>query len=181
MPSFLFAYEALLTKRKAEERARQVALASLQRRREELLGQIRISQAELATARLEMRHTLHPNAGTAVAVVPGMLDVAAIRSQTVATLGLVAKAQEAVRLLAALQPSMEQARAAWLASRAKRRAVESLRERHHRAWINARNKRDELGLDELATLRFRASRLALDPAHVESGDRSSDDLENTSA
>lgn len=147
MPKFAFPYEAVLTKRRADERAHQLAVASLERERIAIEDVIRFCQQGIQTERDELRRALQgERAGATV-------DLAGARRQAGATLHLVARAQREVHRLAGVASRIDAARLELLGAVKARRAMEVIRERMYEEWKLDQSRRDASALDELAVMR----------------------------
>ena len=79
-----------------------------------------------------------------------MVDVRRLRLQTHAAFGVMREAQGAAIALAGLARKIETARILHQAARAKRRAVEMLKEKRHAEWLREQDRREVALLDELA-------------------------------
>lgn len=150
LAKFVFELEAVLKKRLAEERERQLAVAALERERAQLEEQIREYQRSLAQEREELRDQLAGGAAK--------LDLRGVRFQAGASLRLVTLAQRAVLQLAGVHKKIEVARAQLLQATMRRKGVEMLKQRRWEEWRENQKKLEEAVLDELAVVRAGRSR-----------------------
>ncbi|MFZ4573329.1 MAG: flagellar FliJ family protein [Phycisphaerales bacterium] len=144
MAKFVFRLEAVLRARLAEERARQLALATVERERAAIEEEIRGHQVAIATERAEMRERLSPGAP---------VQLRAVRLQAHAALHAVARAQQATLRLAGVYQRIDVARRDLLKATTRRKAVERLRERRFEEWAQERKRAETAALDELAVMR----------------------------
>ena len=79
----------------------------------------------------------------------GIVDVRRLRLQTHAAFGVMRDAQGAAIALAGLVRKIESARLLHQEARAKRRAVELLKEKRHAEWMREQERREVALLDEL--------------------------------
>jgi flagellar biosynthesis chaperone FliJ len=147
MPKFVFPYEAVLTKRRADERARQLAVASIERERIAIEDTIRACQRGIETEREELRRALKGEQSGERVNLPDA------RRQAGATLHLVARAQREVHRLAGVASRLDAARLELLAAVRGRRAMELTRERMFEEWKAEQSRREAAALDELAVMR----------------------------
>lgn len=148
MPKFVFKLEAVLKQRLAEERERQLAVAALERERQQLEDLIRSYQRDLTSERDELREQLTgERMGTAT------LDLRGVRFQAGASLRLVTLAQRTVLQLAGVHKKIDAARLLLLEATTRRKGVEMLRERRLEEWKLEQKKREEAALDELNVVR----------------------------
>lgn len=145
MAKFVFELEAVLKQRLAVERARQRALATIERERVLLEESLRDCQATIKMEKESLRHVLTP-AGSGI-------DVRDVRMQAGASLLLVGKAQQIVLKIAGVMRRIEGARALLLEATTRRKAVETLRERRFEAWKADQRRREDAAIDEIAIMR----------------------------
>ena len=139
MAKFIFRLEPLLTvRRRAEQDARR-AVAVLQREHLELQDELRRRQQDIVAGKDQLRGTL-----------TGKLDLGAVRLGAGTTLHVIRQAQQLALRLAGLAQRMESVRHTLLEARARRRAIELLRERRFDQWKEAVGKAEDAALDELA-------------------------------
>ncbi|HYE62876.1 MAG TPA: flagellar FliJ family protein [Phycisphaerales bacterium] len=148
MPRFVFELEAVLKQRLAEERERQLAVAVLERERQQLEDLIRTYQRDLTSERDELREQL-----AATQARSATLDFRGVRFQAGASLRLVTMAQRAVLQLAGVHKKIDAARLLLLQATTRRKGVEMLKERRHEEWKLEQRKREEAALDELNVVR----------------------------
>lgn len=148
MARFIFELEPILKHRRAVERQKQLAVAQLEAERTRLENEIRGFQAEITDIRADVRDALTHEKRPETAGV----DVAHVRRQASAALGLVARAQRAVLALAGVHSRIDAARLELLAAAKDRRAMEILREQRYAAWLEEQNRRESSMLDELGVI-----------------------------
>lgn len=148
MARFIFELEPILKHRRAIERQKQLAVAQLESERTRLESEIRGFQAEITDIRADVRDALTRER------VPESsgVDIAHVRRQASASLGLVARAQRVVLALAGVHARIDAARLELLAAAKDRRAMEILREQRHAAWLSEQNRRESAMLDELGVM-----------------------------
>lgn len=144
MAKFIFRLEAVLRARLAEERARQLALAAIERERVEIEDQIRECQSQISRERGEMRDRL----GGA-----GPVMLREVRMQAHAALHASARAQQAVLRLAGVHRRLDAARRELLEATTRRKAVERLRERRLEEWTTQQKYIEAAAIDELVVMR----------------------------
>ncbi len=144
MAKFIFKLEPVLRQRKAIEREKQLALATLERERVRIEEEIRGIQHQIRSEKELMRDHLTPGAS---------VDLRGVRMQAGAQLRLVLEAQQAVFKLAGLHKRVEAARSELIAATKARRAVELLRERRYEQWVQEQKQREAAMLDEIAVVR----------------------------
>jgi flagellar export protein FliJ len=143
MPVFRFKFEAVLTKRRDEERRCRLDVARIQAERLALEERIRGHQRDIVSARGDLRTHL---AG-------GPVDLSGVRLQAAASLGLVSKVQRAVLDLAGVHARLDAARRQLMRAAVRRRAVELLRERRFQDWLDEQRRKEQAAGDELAVMR----------------------------
>lgn len=146
MARFVFELEAVLEQRRAEERAAQLKVATLERQRLDLEERIREMQRGAAREKGDLRAHASGSGGTA------LIDMRVLRMQAGASLRLLARAQQAAIQLAGVLARLEGARGELLAATTRRKAVETLRERRLAAWREDMNRRETAALDELQVM-----------------------------
>jgi len=148
MPRFVFELEAVLKQRLAEERERQLAVATLERERQQLEELLRSYQRDLTGERDELRDQLAATqAGAAT------LDLRGVRFQAGASLRLITLAQRAVLQLAGVHKKIDAARLLLLQAAMRRKGVEMLREKRYEEWKLEQKRKEEASLDELNVVR----------------------------
>ena len=138
MAVFVFKLQSLLDLRAREEQSAQRDLALLMREKAEIDERLRRHQMAIDDGKRALREDL-----------VGMVDVRRLRVQTHAAFGVMRDAQAAAIALAGLARKIEQARVLHQAARAKRRAVEMLKEKRHAEWLREQDRREVALLDEL--------------------------------
>lgn len=144
MAKFIFKLDGVLRARLAEERARQLALASVERERVEIEDQIRAHQREISREREEMREHLSAS---------GPVQLRAVRMQAHAALHASARAQQAVLRLAGVHRRLDAARKDLLEAATRRKAVERLKERRLEEWTAQQKHIEAAAIDELVVMR----------------------------
>jgi flagellar export protein FliJ len=149
MPKFVFQLQAVLVQRRAIERARTIALASIERERLALEQRIRDAHEHVQGERAELREQLAgANGGES-----RLVDLRGVRFQAGAAVVLAARTQQLVLQLAGLHKGLEKAREELRVAVAARKAVELLREERYAQWLADINRSEAMMLDELATMR----------------------------
>ena len=138
MAVFVFKLQSLLDLRAREEESAQRDLALLVREKAEIDERLRRHQMAIDDGKRALREDL-----------VGNVDVRRLRLQTHAAFGVMRDAQAAAIALAGLARKIEQARVLHQAARAKRRAVEMLKEKRHAEWLREQDRREVALLDEL--------------------------------
>lgn len=138
MAVFVFKLQSLLDLRAREEQSAQRDLALLMREKSEIDERLRRHQMAIDDGKQALREDL-----------VGVVDVRRLRLQTHATFNVMRDAQAAAISLAGLARKIEQARVLHQAARAKRRAVEMLKEKRHAEWLREQDRREVALLDEL--------------------------------
>lgn len=141
MARFHYNLQPLLTLRERQERDKELALARVESERQAIEDQIRTSQDEIVRCKLDWRGSL-----------AGTVDPRAARFQAGAALHLQGKTQRLVLQLAGVQRRLEAARSELAEASRRRRAVELHKERRLREWKREQSKREDLMVDELATM-----------------------------
>lgn len=139
MAIFVFKLQSLLELRLREEHSTQRDMALLMREKNAIDERLRRHQRAIEDGKQALRDDL-----------VGMVDVRRLRLQTHAAFGVMRDAQGAAIALAGLARKIENARILHQAARAKRRAVEMLREKRHAEWLRQQDRREVALLDELA-------------------------------
>lgn len=147
MARFVFELQAVLSARRAQERAKQRAVAELEAQRLAAENEIRACRERLEAERDDLRDAL---AGERAA--PGAVNLAHVRMQAAASLHVVADAQRAVLRLAGLMKRLDAARLDLLEATTRRKAVETLRERRLEAFMDEQRRRERAAADELAVM-----------------------------
>ncbi len=149
MKPFAFPLQAVLEQREREERDRRIGLARFERLRNEIEARIRSHQASIVQAKRDVSaQAMSPTEGGTM-----LVDMRALKLQTNTALHLRAKAQMLVVRLADLQKELERARADLATARARRRAVELLKEKAYEAWKKERARREAAELDDINSVR----------------------------
>jgi len=161
MAKFIFPYEAVLAKRRADERGKQLAVASLERERLSIEDAIRTCQRGIETEREELRRALRSETAD------DPVNIADARRQAGATLHLVARAQREVHRLAGLASRLDAARLELIEAVRGRRAMELTKERMLEEWKAEQSRRDAAALDELAVMRAGATSASADARRTE--------------
>lgn len=139
MAKFVFNLESVLRARKADERARQLALAAVQREQATLEEELRRIHSTIQAEREELRQGL----------IGQEVDLRAARMQAASTVRLEAHARRVVQGIAAMQPRLEAARQALVEAMTRRKAVEKLREARYEEWVTESKRREANTLDEV--------------------------------
>lgn len=147
MPKFVFQFEAVLKQRRAVERAKQLAVAAIERERLALEDVIRSMQRQIVREKEDLREQLVAARGGA------RVDLRSVRLQAGASLDAVAKTQRAVLQLAGVHARLDTARLQLLDAATKRKSVEMLRERRLEEWKAQQAAVENRSLDELAVMR----------------------------
>ena len=149
MKRFVFPLQAVLDQREREERDRRAALARFERLRVELEDRIREYQSSIARAKRDIHaSSMEPTGRGSMRV-----DMRSMRLQTNAALQMRGKAQMLVVRLAELEKDLERARNEVAEARARRRAVEVLKEKAFETWKRERDRRESAELDEINSQR----------------------------
>jgi flagellar export protein FliJ len=148
MPRFVFELEAVLKQRLAEERERQLAVATLEREKQQLEELLRSYQRDLTGERDELRDQLAATQAGAA-----MLDLRGVRFQAGASLRLITLAQRAVLQLAGVHKKIDAARLLLLQAAMRRKGVEMLKDRRLEEWKLEQKRKEEAALDELNVVR----------------------------
>ena len=139
MAIFVFKLQSLLDLRLREEETAQREMSLLMREKSEIDERLRRHQMAIEDGKQALREDL-----------VGIVDVRRLRLQTHAAFGVMRDAQGAAIALAGLARKIENARILHQAARAKRRAVELLKEKRHAEWLREQDRREVALLDELA-------------------------------
>ena len=139
MSIFVFKMQSLLDLRLREEESAQREMSLLMREKSEIDERLRRHQMAIEDGKQALRDDL-----------VGIVDVRRLRLQTHAAFGVMREAQGAAIALAGLARKIENARILHQAARAKRRAVELLKEKRHAEWLREQDRREIALLDELA-------------------------------
>lgn len=142
MARFRFQLQPVLDARLRAEDERRRAVAELEQERRRLEDALRRRQSAIAGAKDGVREALI-----------GQVRPDDLRSQANASLAEMRDAQRSVLELAGLHRRLETARAALAAAARDRRAIELVKERRFEAWRHELDRREQAGLDELATNR----------------------------
>ena len=155
MAKFVFEFEALLRKRRHDEREQMGRVASIERERLEIETEIRGYQSTIVEEKRDLADRLGAESGGQVGYesLGGGVDLRAVRMQANASLRLIDKAQRAVIRLKGIHDRLDAARLELIGLTTKRRAIELLREERLEAWRLALLKREQMELDDLAVLR----------------------------
>lgn len=166
MARFVFKLQRLLDHRRRLERERQKAVAELERQRLQLEGRIRDHQRSIVDTRSQLRQALLgeqlglPALAGARTELDGAraerVSFADVRAQASASLGLVMKTQQMAIALAGLHKRLDAARLELLKAATDRKAVELLREKRHRRWVEDQARRETAQLDDLTSARAAA-------------------------
>ncbi len=152
MPRFDFALQPVLEQRLRVERGKQLRVAELERDRLALELEIAAHQLAIAGERDDLRARLfEERSGSSV-------NLAQVRQQAHASLGMIARTQRAVVRLAGIQRRLDAARLELIRATAERRGVEVLRERRYREWKCDQERREAAALDEMAIMRAEHAR-----------------------
>lgn len=148
MARFCFPLQRLLDHRRRIEDEALRDVARLQRERVAIEAELRLRQSQIAQAKQDLRDALAgaqraPTAG-------GLVDVTGVRLQTTASLHLTNRASHAVLRLAGVHRRLEAAQRAHMAARARRRAVELLRDKALEEWRRRQRKADQMDMDDIA-------------------------------
>ncbi|MCC6228151.1 MAG: flagellar FliJ family protein [Phycisphaerales bacterium] len=147
MAKFVFQFEAVLKQRRAVERARQLAVASIERERLALQDTISAMQRQIVREKNDLREQL-------LAAREGAhVDLRSVRLQAGASLDAVAKTQRAVLQLAGVHSRLDAARLQLLDAATKRKSVEMLKERRFEEWKAEQAALEGRMLDELSVMR----------------------------
>ena len=150
MARFIFELETVLEQRRAAERARQLAVAALERERMDLEERVREVQRGIAREKEDLRDHL---SGAGRAEGSTAVDMRSVRLQAGASLRLVGRAHHAALQLSGVLARLQGARRELLAATTRRKAVETLRERRLAAWKHAESRREAASLDALNVMR----------------------------
>lgn len=145
MPRFHFELEAVLEQRRAVERTRQLAVATLERQRMDLEDRIRDIQRQIVSEKQDLREAL--SIGNLA------VDLRHVRLQAAASLRLIGKAQHAVIQLAGVHKRLDASRLELIEATTRRKAVEVLKERRYEQWRSEEKRRENGALDELSVMR----------------------------
>ncbi len=159
MAKFVFEFEALLRKRRHEEREQMGVVALIERERLALEAEIRgfqdtiIEEKQDLARRLAGNDSNHGSFEELGGRPSGGVDLRAVRMQANVSLRHIDRAQRAVIRLKSVHDRLDAARLELIGLTTKRRAIELLREERHEAWRRAAQKREQAELDDLAVLR----------------------------
>ena len=140
MAAFHFRLDPVLRHRRIVEDERQRELARLLRERMILEAQLRSTQEGISDDKQRMGGAL-----------VGRVDVGRVRAHAAYAGQAAVRAQQIAMKLMALHRQAEQARSALLEAVRGRKAVERLKEKQHRRWLERRKRHETAELDELAT------------------------------
>jgi flagellar protein FliJ len=141
MRRFTFQLDPLLRVRRRAERARQRAVAELERERLTLEEHLRRQQRHIAVGKASLRDHL-----------VGEVRVHDLRGQAAASMKMMSQAQRVVIELAGVHQRLVAARSELMNAARQRRAVEMLREKRFAEWKRDMDKRETAALDELAVI-----------------------------
>jgi flagellar export protein FliJ len=141
MSRFVYKLDPLLMLREREERERELALAAVEAERRAIEEQVRTGQEEITRCKLDWRGALG-----------GAVDPRAARFGATAALHAQLRTQRLVLQLAGVQRRLETARAELAEASRRRRAVELHRDRRFQQWRRDQSRREDLAVDELATM-----------------------------
>lgn len=147
MARFVFQFEAVLKQRRAVERARQLAVAAIERERLSLEETIRAMQRQIVREKEDLREQLLATRRGA------RVDLRSVRLQAGASLDAVARTQRAVLQLAGVHSRLDAARLQLLEAATKRKSVEMLKERRFEEWKAEQAAIESRMLDELSVMR----------------------------
>ncbi len=147
MARFVFQFEAVLKQRRAVERARQLAVAAIERERLSLEETIRAMQRQIVREKEDLREQLLATRRGA------RVDLRSVRLQAGASLDAVARTQRAVLQLAGVHSRLDAARLQLLEAATKRKGVEMLKERRFEEWKAEQAAIESRMLDELSVMR----------------------------
>jgi flagellar export protein FliJ len=162
---FRFRLDRVLEQRRRAERERQRAVAELERERTEIEDAIRRRQAMIEDAKRGLRDALAADPDTRGARV----DLRAARLQAGASIHQVMQTQQLVLQLAGVHKRLDAARATLLEAATRRKAVETLRDRALRRWLDEEHRRENAMLDELGTAQWIRRRAARDAGELTEG------------
>ncbi len=146
MARFVFELEAVLEQRRAAERAKQLAVAALERERMELEARLREIQEGIVREKEDLREHLSPGSGG------GAVDLRTVRLQAGASLRMVGLAHREALRLSGVLARLRGVRLELMEATTRRRAVETLRERRRAAWRLAESRREAAALDEIGVM-----------------------------
>jgi len=149
MAGFQFRLQTVLDHRERVEDEAQRRLAQILRQRMILEHQIRRMQQDITDSRQNLAQGL-----------VGEVDVRQVSQFAHHSIQARQRAQSVVRRLAALEGEIQQARQALLEAARDRKALQLLRDRHHREWQRQQNRLEEAALEELATQAWLRERVA---------------------
>jgi len=143
MDKFQFKYEAVLRQLQATEEQRQRELAQHLRHRSILHDRLQQMQQTVRDAKQQLTDGL-----------VGAVDVDRIRGFAGYSGQVTNQAQQTIRELAKIEQNAEASRAALAEAMRQRKAMELLRDRHYRRWLEEQKRREAAELDELAVQRY---------------------------
>lgn len=151
---FRFTLEAVLQQRLAVEETHQRRVAGLERERVSAEETVRRHQAAIVAAREDLRRRLcvERRAGE-LDRCSGGVSLADVRMQANASLHMVARARQAVLELSGVCKRLDLARLDLLKATTERKAVELLKEKRYREWLEDRRRREDAELDEINVTR----------------------------
>lgn len=152
MARFVFEFEALLRKRRHDEREQMGRVAEIERERLAVEGEIRGYQSAIIEEKRDLAHRLDAERADDGARTAGV-DLRAVRMQANASLRMIDKAQRAVIRLKGIHDRLDRARLELIELTTKRRAIELLREERFEQWKREASRREQAELDEIAVLR----------------------------
>ncbi|MFG0306349.1 MAG: flagellar export protein FliJ [Phycisphaerales bacterium JB040] len=148
MKAFRFRLQPVLDQRLREERSRQLVVAEIERERRALEDTLRETNRTIESERADWRDRVSGGSGH------GPVDLRGARFQASASVSLVAEAQRLVLRLAGVHTRLERARERLLEATTRRRAVESLRDRHRSEWQRRIAQSEARDLDDLTVMRY---------------------------
>lgn len=151
MPKFTFSLQALLDQRLHVEREKQHAVAHCEFERVGLESEIAAKQHTIGAMKDDIRSLLSGGE-------PGGVDLRTVRMQAAASFQGQMETQRLALKLAGIYSRLEAARVQLQIASTRRRAVELLKQKQYDEWKREINRKENLELDEIGTLR--AARLA---------------------
>lgn len=142
MKPFVFAYQAVLEARLAEEEASK-----------RVIGRIVSRRGDLERSLVEHRGFLETNRAVARSSMVGRIDIEQLRSHAGQSVQVLRRIRSLLAEMAEVHASLESARADWRACRQRRRGIECLRDRAKLAWDRDRRRRELREQDDLASTR----------------------------
>ncbi|MFW6058567.1 MAG: flagellar export protein FliJ [Phycisphaeraceae bacterium] len=143
MATFHFKYEAVLHQRQADEDECQRELAKHLRHHNIIRTQLQSTEQAFRDARQQLTGGL-----------VGHVDVERVRDFARYSGQVTAQARQAMDQLQQIERRIDKARADLAEAMRRRKAIQTLRDKHYQQWLAERKRRETIELDELAVQRY---------------------------